>query len=47
MGMPAEVLRYDWAGRRGEEVVVAFTVQVDRTEEPAVALIGPIAFTSP
>jgi hypothetical protein len=33
-GMPEEVLRYDWAGRRGNEVVVAYTVRVDRTEEP-------------
>jgi hypothetical protein len=33
-GMPEEVLRYDWAGRRGDEVVVAYTVQADRAEEP-------------
>jgi hypothetical protein len=33
-GTPQEVLRYDWAGRRGDEVVVAYTVQADRAEEP-------------
>jgi hypothetical protein len=33
-GMPEEVLGYDWAGRRGDEVVVAYTVRVDRAEEP-------------
>jgi hypothetical protein len=33
-GMPEEVLRYDWAGRRRDEVVVAYTVRADRTEEP-------------
>jgi hypothetical protein len=33
-GMPEEVLRYDWAGRRGDEVVVAYTVRADRAEEP-------------
>jgi hypothetical protein len=33
-GMPEEVLRYEWAGRRGDEVVVAYTVQADRAEQP-------------
>ena len=33
-GMPEEMLRYDWAGRRGDEVVVAYTVRADRTEDP-------------
>jgi hypothetical protein len=33
-GTPEEVLRYDWAGRHGDEVVVAYTVQADRAEEP-------------
>src|SRR5262245_32293046 len=33
-GAPEEVLRNDWAGRRGGEVVVAYMVQVDRAEEP-------------
>ena len=33
-GMPEEVLGYDWAGRRGDEVVVAYMVRVDRAEEP-------------
>jgi hypothetical protein len=32
-GMPEAVLRYDWAGRRGDEVVVAYTVRADRAEE--------------
>jgi hypothetical protein len=33
-GMPEGVLRYDWAGRRGDEVVVAYTVQAGPVEQP-------------
>jgi hypothetical protein len=33
-GTPEEVLHYDWADRRGDEVVVAYTVQADRAEQP-------------
>lgn len=32
-GTPEEVLRYDWAGRRGDEVVVAYTVQAGPVEQ--------------
>jgi hypothetical protein len=38
-GMPEAVLRYDWAGRRGDEVVVAYTVRADRAEEPRWVLL--------